>query len=46
MNELKGWLDTKDRFYELALKYMKLVEAEESLLGVSFHLLATGRKGS
>jgi hypothetical protein len=39
-------LDKKDRFYELALKYMKLVEEEASLLGVSFHLLALGKKGS
>jgi len=44
MNELNEWLDKKDRFYELSLKYMKLVEEEGSLLGVSFHLLAMGRK--
>ena len=44
LNELNEWLDSNDRFYELALKYMKLVEEEESLLGVSFHLLAIGRK--
>jgi hypothetical protein len=44
MNELNEWLDRNDRFYGLALKYMKLVEEEESLLAASFHLLAIGRK--
>jgi ubiquinone/menaquinone biosynthesis C-methylase UbiE len=44
LNELNDWIDRKDRFFELALKYMKQVEEEESLLGASYHLLAIGEK--
>jgi ubiquinone/menaquinone biosynthesis C-methylase UbiE len=45
MSELNGWLDRKDACYEFALKYMKRVEEEESLLGASYHLLAIAKKG-
>jgi len=44
MSELNGWLEAKDAYYEFALKYMKRVEEEESLLGASYHLLAIGAK--
>jgi mycothiol synthase len=46
MNEMREWLDGRGRYYELALKYTRAVEEEESLLGASFHLLAVARKPS
>jgi hypothetical protein len=30
--------------YELASKYVQLVEEDEELLGASFHLLGVGRR--
>ena len=44
MRDLDGWIDKKDKYYEFALKYMKRVEEEESLLGASYHLQAVARK--
>ena len=44
LNELNEWLDRRDRYYELTLKYAQAVEEEPSLLGASFHLLAIVRK--
>ncbi len=44
MSELDGWIDRNDAYYERALRYMKRVEEEESLLGASYHLLAVARK--
>ena len=40
MNE---WMDEEGRYYELALKYARAIEEEESLLGASCHLLAVAR---
>jgi hypothetical protein len=34
----------KDAYCDFALKYMKRVEEEESLLGAGYHLLAVARK--
>lgn len=43
--ELNTWLDDNDIFkISLALQYMKRVEEEKSLLGVSFHLLGIAEK--
>ena len=44
MKDLDDWIDKRDKYYEFALKYMKRVEEEESLLGASYHLLAVARK--
>jgi ubiquinone/menaquinone biosynthesis C-methylase UbiE len=44
MSALDGWIDRKDAYYEHALRYMKRIEEEESLLGASYHLLAVARK--
>ncbi len=44
MSELNGWLDEQGRYYDLALKYARAIEEEESLLGASFHLLGVARK--
>ena len=41
MNE---WMDEEGRYYDLARKYARAVEEEESLLGASCHLLAVARK--
>lgn len=41
---LNEWLDTRETYYRLALKYMQRLEEEESLLGASSHLLAIAVK--
>jgi len=44
LKELEDWVHEKGRMYELALKYVRLVEEEEDLLGASFHLLGVGKR--
>ena len=44
MRDLDTWIDARDKYYGLALKYMKRVEEEESLLGAGYHLLAVAKK--
>ncbi|MBN1122063.1 MAG: class I SAM-dependent methyltransferase [Anaerolineae bacterium] len=44
MSESSGWLDEQGIYYEKMLKYMRAVEEEPSLIGVSFHIMAVGRK--
>jgi ubiquinone/menaquinone biosynthesis C-methylase UbiE len=44
IKQLDDWVDKKERTYELAVKYARLVEDEEELLGASFHLLGVGRR--
>ena len=44
IGQLEGWIQEKGRMYQLAIKYARLVEAEENLLGASFHLLVIGRR--
>jgi ubiquinone/menaquinone biosynthesis C-methylase UbiE len=41
---LNEWIDTREAYFDLALKYTQRLEEEESLLGASSHLLAIGRK--
>jgi hypothetical protein len=42
--QLDDWVKEKGRMYELALKYARLVEEEQDLLGASFHLLGIGKR--
>ena len=42
LKPLEDWVQEKGRMYELAVKYARLVEEEENLLGASFHLLGIG----
>jgi hypothetical protein len=44
LRQLEDWIQEKGRMHELALKYARLVEEEESLLGASFHLLGVGKR--
>jgi ubiquinone/menaquinone biosynthesis C-methylase UbiE len=44
INQLHNWFAERSRYYELAIKYTKVVEEEESLLGASFHLLGIAQK--
>jgi hypothetical protein len=44
VKQLDDWVDNKSRMYELAIKYARLVEEDEELLGASFHLLGVGRR--
>jgi SAM-dependent methyltransferase len=39
VSQLEDWIQEKDRMYRLAVKYSRLVEEEESLVGASFHLI-------
>jgi ubiquinone/menaquinone biosynthesis C-methylase UbiE len=44
INQLNTWLEEGSRYRALALKYTKVVEEEESLLGASFPLLGIAQK--
>lgn len=44
MSESTGWIDERGDYYQKMLKYMRAVETEPSLIGVSFHIMAVGRK--
>lgn len=44
MSQLNHWFTERSRYYELAIKYTKVIEEEESLLGASFHLLGIAQK--
>jgi SAM-dependent methyltransferase len=44
LRQLEDWIQEKGRMHELALKYARLIEEEESLLGASFHLLGIGKR--
>ncbi|MCI0514750.1 class I SAM-dependent methyltransferase [candidate division KSB1 bacterium] len=44
MTALNTWLDQPGQMLEKALKYMRILESEPALLGVSFHFLAIAQK--
>ncbi len=46
MREVDEWIGRGGPYLDIALKYMRQIEEEESLLGVSFHFLAVVRRKS
>jgi ubiquinone/menaquinone biosynthesis C-methylase UbiE len=44
LKQFNDWCDGRGRYHSLALKYARIVEEEETLLGASLHLLAVGLK--
>jgi len=44
LTQLEDWVQAKSRMYELAMKYARIVEDEEDLIGASFHLLGIAKR--
>jgi len=44
LRDFRRFIHEKGRMYELAIKYARLVEKEEDLLGASFHLIGIARR--